>query len=694
MQMKKNILLKFVLLTSFFCFSQETFGQCSINIINLPDTILACKNSTVQLNPSVTFLNGSYLLDTTWSPALGLSDPNIINPVATLNTSSANYVLTVQSITPDNLIDNGDFTQGNTVFSSAYVYGTGGAWGLLSQEGQYAIATNPQSTHVNFASFGDHTSGIGNMMVLNGSSSSNTAIWCQTISVNPNTWYDFSAWGATCVASNPAILQFSINTVLVGTPLALPITTGLWTQFHVTWFSGANTSIDICINDQQTALSGNDFALDDITFKEICTVSDSVYINTINLTPSIQTTYMLGCENDSVQFVTQNGSGNTPSSYFWTFGDGAVSNDKDPLHVYVNQGVYNVKLITSLNGCTDSASVVITINHPLDAKFKNVDTTCVGNVVTIVDESVITGVGLYQWNWGDGIIDNTPFHVYTQAGLYTIQLILTDPIGCKDSFSTQIYVLNSPFGDFTLSKTQLCVGEPLFIFDTLNAYTSHFSWSFGDGKIVHDVHNPTHMYDGALNYTITLTAENSKCPIYTTQKSLVVFGYPTVNLGPDTSICPGLTGSLILTNLNANMNLPGTVVSLWNTGEQSSTLTVTEPGRYWLKESIGECSITDSIWIKRDCYLNIPNSFSPGGDGLNDYFLPRELLSSGLKTFKMNIYNRWGENIFSTTSIDGRGWDGMYNGEQQPMGVYVYVIEVEYANAIRKNYTGNVTLIR
>jgi len=142
------------------------------------------------------------------------------------------------------------------------------------------------------------------------------------------------------------------------------------------------------------------------------------------------------------------------------------------------------------------------------------------------------------------------------------------------------------------------------------------------------------------------------------------------------------------------MNPPGTVVSLWNTGETSSTLTATESGRYWLKESIGECSTTDSVWIKRDCYINIPNSFSPGGDGLNDYFLPRELLSSGLKTFKMNIYNRWGENIFSTTSIDGRGWDGKYNGVPQPLGVYVFVIEVEFINNVRKNYSGNVTLIR
>jgi gliding motility-associated-like protein len=147
---------------------------------------------------------------------------------------------------------------------------------------------------------------------------------------------------------------------------------------------------------------------------------------------------------------------------------------------------------------------------------------------------------------------------------------------------------------------------------------------------------------------------------------------------------------LLLSDIN-NAPDPST---LWSTGVTASSITVTEPGRYWARIANGECATTDSIFIKRDCYLNIPNSFSPGGDGLNDYFLPRELLSSGLKTFKMNIYNRWGENIFFTDKIDGRGWDGKYNGVPQPMGVYVYVIDVVYINNIKKSYKGNVTLVR
>jgi gliding motility-associated-like protein len=100
------------------------------------------------------------------------------------------------------------------------------------------------------------------------------------------------------------------------------------------------------------------------------------------------------------------------------------------------------------------------------------------------------------------------------------------------------------------------------------------------------------------------------------------------------------------------------------------------------------------LQILQDCYLNIPNSFSPNGDGLNDYFLPREILSSGLTVFRMSIYNRWGEKIYVTDKLDGRGWDGKYNNKPQPVGVFVYIIDAVFANGVRKNFTGNVTLLK
>jgi gliding motility-associated-like protein len=124
-------------------------------------------------------------------------------------------------------------------------------------------------------------------------------------------------------------------------------------------------------------------------------------------------------------------------------------------------------------------------------------------------------------------------------------------------------------------------------------------------------------------------------------------------------------------------------------------LKVVHPGTYSLTvtaEPLG-CNTTESVIVSKDCYIDIPNAFSPNGDGVNDFFFPRQLLSNSLAGFKMQIFNRWGQVIFETTKTDGRGWDGNFNGSHQPEGVYIYKISA-IINEEQENYQGNVTLIR
>ena len=490
-------------------------SQCNFTITNLPDTLLVCKNSSVTLSPGLVSTGSApTYVDTFWTPITGLSDPNIINPIVSVGTTNTNYILTVQGITPTNLISNGDFSQGNTIFSSSYIYGTGGTYGLLSNEAQYAIATNPQSTHVNFASFGDHTTGTGNMMVVNGASTPNVNIWCQTIIVVPNTYYDFSAWGASCVASNPAILQFAINGVLIGSPLALPLTTGVWTPFHATWFSGTNTSITICITDQATATSGNDFAIDDISFKQICNITDSVYVRVINLTPSILTVNYPGCAQDSVQFTADNGSGITPTTYTWDFGDGSFSSVKNPLHIYTTQGNYTVKLVTEKNGCKDSAYATINTLHPMNADFTIADTACTNVEIMAFDNSSATGPYTTLWDWKDALPGLANTHTYANPGNYDVTLTITDNLGCTATASHTLHVINPPYITLPVDIT-ICQGEEI----TLRAVTniSMVTWQDGSFGFTYNVQNAGNYSATAVNFcglssdTIKVSTRDCSC---------------------------------------------------------------------------------------------------------------------------------------------------------------------------------------
>ncbi len=137
-------------------------------------------------------------------------------------------------------------------------------------EGTYTIATNPSLVHPLFYSFGDHQTGTGKMMIVNGVA--NTLVWGRTISnLVPGNAYSVAAYAASCYPTNPAVLQMSI----IGqqsSQVTLPANPGTWTV--VTLFFVANSSsVVLNIRDTSSIAGGNDFALDDIT---VTNTSDNV----------------------------------------------------------------------------------------------------------------------------------------------------------------------------------------------------------------------------------------------------------------------------------------------------------------------------------------------------------------------------------------------------------------------------------
>ncbi len=438
-----------------------------------------------------------------------------------------------------------------------------------------------------------------------------------------------------------------------------------------------------------------------VTTPQGCTASDTIIVNwDTSVIAAFDVDIRLGCTNDTVIIINNSSAAST--QFAWSFGDGVNSSQFSPTHVYSPQGIYTITLIASNPPCYDTIQKVVNLNHPIGSVFSlntiKKDSVCLGSPIIAYSVSVPLNNVTHSWNWGDGAIQNlgllpTTSYTYPSPGNYTLTLTVTDTLGCTDTSSLPIYVEDSTSIAFTIVDDKVCVGEPVYFNAVVSANTLSNTWSFGDGSIQKDILNTYHTYDNPLNpYTVWLKGSYAVCPEDSVSMPVIVGDYLPINLGPDTSICPGITGSIILSNSsnpNASIN--------WSTGEVGPSITVTQPSLYWATIASSdnpECTSTDSVWVNRDCYVNIPNVFSPDGDGLNDYFLPREILSSGVSIFKMNIYNRWGENIFTTTSIDGRGWDGKYNGVLQPMGVYIYTIDVVFKNNMKKSFTGNVTLIR
>ena len=158
------------------------------------------------------------------------------------------------------LIVNGDFSAGNTGFTSAYSFTPG----TNTAAEQYNVLSDASTWNTFFAGV-DHTTGDGLFMAVNGSADPDLVVWSQTVGVLPNETYQMSFWYSKIdiFVNGIAQLELSINGVPVGSVVS--VTCQNWTEFTTSWNAGSSTSAVLEIRDLSTASSGNDFGLDDIS---------------------------------------------------------------------------------------------------------------------------------------------------------------------------------------------------------------------------------------------------------------------------------------------------------------------------------------------------------------------------------------------------------------------------------------------
>ncbi len=399
------------------------------------------------------------------------------------------------------------------------------------------------------------------------------------------------------------------------------------------------------------------------------------------------------CKADTVRFINTS----TPAAdltYRWFFGDGDSSTAINPTHIYTLPRNYDVTLYITNTRCVDSITKVVPITNIVKAGFiANPDSfTCTGKPVTLTNTSL--GFNLnYAWYFGDGNTANTrdAVHTFERTGTYTIIMALSNDVPCRDTARVTIEVDSISTASVSASDTVLCGGRTV-TFNGVFAQAGLVSylWTFSDGSTIANVNPVRHAFDGAGNLSVRLDAFYRACPDTFATKSVWVFNNPQVQLGGDTTICPG--GNPITIGDGRYSGMP--MRWLWNTGARTPSIQIGNPGTYWVQLTVDGCIATDSVIVNENCFMDVPNAFSPNGDGVNEYFMPRPLAAAGLATFKMTIFNRWGQTIFETQQIEGRGWDGSFNGTPQPEGVYVYLIEATFTDGQIDKRQGNVTLLR
>ncbi|MFZ4521892.1 MAG: hypothetical protein ACOYNC_09310, partial [Bacteroidales bacterium] len=259
-------------------FVDVTLGSCT-STPRTPVLAAIVPSPTITTGGGGTYCTGSDIQLT--STGINVTDqywvgPNnfysvLQNPVLTSATAamSGTYTVIGSALSGINLVTNGDFESGNTGFTSSYTLGPPVYNGLYN-EGTYDVIADPSSRHTNFIACVDHTSGSGLQMVINGTINPNVPVWEQTVNVVPGMDYQYTYWVQSVVASNPSQLQLYINGLPAGPVYTALTPTCQWIQFIYNWNSGTTTTAVLSLENQNTIASGNDFALDDIVFQQVC----------------------------------------------------------------------------------------------------------------------------------------------------------------------------------------------------------------------------------------------------------------------------------------------------------------------------------------------------------------------------------------------------------------------------------------
>jgi PKD repeat protein len=330
-----------------------------------------------------------------------------------------------------------------------------------------------------------------------------------------------------------------------------------------------------------------------------------------------------GCTPLAVGFTnTTTTTGSPVTSWFWDFGDGGGSPNRDPSYTYSLPGTYRVALIaTNALGCTDTFSSDITAHGLPNAAFTASDSLgCAPKDITFVNQSTgPTVITSWQWDFGDGGVSASPVpvHTYNNDGIYDVQLIVSDLNGCTDTLIKPQYIrLSHPVANFNTSQTQTCPGTLLNFSDASIADTTIVSWfwDFGDGN-TSSLANPSHFFANPGSYSVSLTVTNVLgCSDTRTRTTLVtVLAPPTAAFTvPDTINCAPFTVSF--TDASTGNSSP-IVDWAWDFGD-GNTSKAKDPVHTYVNAGnyTAILTVTDNLGCSQAVSQNLISTVSPNAN--------------------------------------------------------------------------------
>jgi gliding motility-associated-like protein len=359
-------------------------------------------------------------------------------------------------------------------------------------------------------------------------------------------------------------------------------------------------------------------------------------------------------------------AGNAGARYLWS--TGATSQTID----VSRQGTYWVT-VTDSNSCSADDSVTVKVEPLPEIDGERKASLCEGQSMKL-DPSDSNGGYTYQWQDGS----TTPSITVTEGGSYWV-IISNGKCLVRDTMDISMLKNSLPL----LSPSgQICPGDSVTI-DAGSADAIAYRWSTG-------ATTPSITVNAAGSYAVQI---KGKYCDFVREDTVLISTHPLPSLkvtADDISICKGEVLHLLASGDNTDYYR-------WEDDNSEGNMhTVYDPGLYKV-QAFNQCGVTeDSIQVMEGgactASLFMPNAFSPNHDGKNDSFGPKVIV--GVKDFEMRIFNRWGQLLFLSNSVEDR-WDGTYKGKPCDVGGYVWWIKYTEPNSSKPLFMkGAVTLVR
>lgn len=402
-----------------------------------------------------------------------------------------------------------------------------------------------------------------------------------------------------------------------------------------------------------------------------------------------------GCPGHTINL---NLTGTGARSYAWDFGDGVTvqSQAATASHTYTKSGIYTpTLLVVDSNGCVTNAGLTnkVTIYpNPQITVSPAAGSGCLGQPVQLT----ASGAQTYSWSPATGLDNPQSSQPLASPGqTITYRIDGVDARGCRN-YTDYTLTIRQPFTMQLQPQAEICEGQNI----TLQASgASRYNWintttGLSNTQIANPVASPT----ATTTYTV-VGYDAYNCFTDTATVVVTVNKKPTVNAGSDVDARPADPVQLSATGSSdvvAWAWSPATYLSCTNCPSPLSKPLAQITYKVTATTAKG-CEASDEVVIKMQCgesRVRIPNAFTPNGDRLNDQFEVKGISN----IHHMVIYNRWGNKVFERSNFlasdESQCWDGTFNGVPQPVGTYVYIVELRCPGGDLFVKKGTVTLVR